>query len=144
MASSEGAKQSRANTGSPRPDGPRDDKGHTILVLDDEEFIGVTWEGMKSKLNICKIHFFQSLEALQKSDIDFSQIDYAFTDKNFANSSYNGMDVAKYLKERKVAKVILSSGEGTDRLKKEPIAEHVDFILSPEKIPETLEGFTTK
>lgn len=118
----------------------KEKKGYKVLVIDDEETIRLAWELMDRKLQIEKLYTFANLETLQKNNLDLSQIDIAFVDKNIAHSQFNGAQVVNYLKSQRVPKVILASGENQEELLKDPQFAQADFIVS-EKIPTSFKEF---
>jgi len=126
---------------SPLQRGRSEKDGYTVLVIDDDPMIRMSWQMIQKKLEIGKLYSFESLEALKKTDgIDFAALDFAFVDKNIENSAFDGSQVIDFLKAKGVAKVILASGENEDRLRTDPQFAKADFVIGL-KVPVSLKQF---
>jgi len=126
---------------SPLQRGRGEKDGYTVLVIDDDPMIRMSWQMIQKKLEIGKLYSFESLEALKKTDgIDFAALDFAFVDKNIENSAFDGSQVIDFLKAKGVAKVILASGENEDRLRTDPQFAKADFVIGL-KVPVSLKQF---
>ena len=115
-------------------------EGYTVLVIDDEPMIGITWKALRKNLNIRQLHFFVSLEKFIESRLDPSVFDVAFIDKNIEGSQYDGAAVVNFLKEKNIRRVVLASGENPDEVKKDTRFAKAD-CFTREKIPRTLANF---
>ncbi|PIR20974.1 MAG: hypothetical protein COV45_03675 [Deltaproteobacteria bacterium CG11_big_fil_rev_8_21_14_0_20_47_16] len=120
---------------------PQNDKaGHTVLLIDDDNAIRVTWNALKNRLGIVTLHSFPNLEAAIQADIDLASCDLCVIDKNIENSQYNGAQMLGYLKENGARRVVLATGENESDVRRDPAYHAVDGILFG-KIPETLTEF---
>ena len=112
-------------------------EGYTVLVIDDDPLIGITWKALRKNLNIRQLHFFVSLEKFIESQLDPSVFDVAFVDKNIEQSRYDGADTVTHLKSKGLARVVLASGENPDEVKKDARFAKADYFTK-EKIPRDL------
>lgn len=115
-------------------------KGYTVLVIDDDRGIRMSWEMMKEKLGIAKLHTYANLETLQKEPFPFRDIDIAFVDKNIEGSDYAGAQVINYLRSQGVSTIVLASGEREEELRKDPQFSEINFIID-KKIPTDFKAF---
>lgn len=115
-------------------------KGYTVLVIDDDLGIRMSWEMMKEKLGIAKLLTYANLETLQKEPFPFRDIDIAFVDKNIEGSDYAGAQVINYLRSQGVSTIVLASGEREEELRKDPQFSEIDFIID-KKIPNDFKAF---
>lgn len=114
--------------------------GYTVLVIDDDKGIRLTWEFQQEKLGIKVLHSYANLEALQSNGIELATIDIAFVDKNIEGSQFSGAQVVEFLKAKGIAKIVLASGEDAATLKADPQFAKADYILN-EKIPQDMKQF---
>ena len=115
-------------------------QGYTVLVIDDDKGIRLSWEVLQERLHIEKLHCFANLESLIEANITLNEMDIAFVDKNISNSRHGGAEVVSYLKSQGVAKVVLASGESEAELREDPAFSQADFISS-DKIPRSFKEF---
>ncbi|MDO8528252.1 MAG: hybrid sensor histidine kinase/response regulator [Deltaproteobacteria bacterium] len=140
-ALAEGSRLHREGDSSPTAQNDNSDKdGHTVLVIDDDSVIRLSWEMMRKKLHIETLHAFASLESLQMANIDLNKVDIAFVDKNIENSAFDGSQVIDFLKAKGVSKVVLASGENEDQLREDPQFAQADFVIGL-KVPSTFKEF---
>ena len=124
----------------PPPTRGREERGYTVLVIDDDETIRLSWEVMTTKLHIVQLYSYPNLELFLEANIDLKTIDIAFVDKNIKGSQYGGAAVVNYLKSKNVPKIVLASGENEETLREDPNFSQADFIVS-EKIPKSFKEF---
>lgn len=118
-------------------------KGYSILLIDDDPSIRMSWDMMRQKLKIAHLHSYSNLEELQSSSINLAAIDIAFVDKNIEGSRFSGAEVVQYLKNHGLNHIILASGEAREDLEKDPLFHAVTGVLT-EKIPKDLSVFLTR
>jgi DNA-binding response OmpR family regulator len=111
-----------------------------VCVIDDEAMIRNAWEFSKGGLKIDELYTFPNLEALMETQLNLSQMDLIFVDKNIDHSKFSGSQVVKYLKEREVQKIIVASGDDESVIREDPYLARADFIIA-EKIPASLQIF---
>ncbi len=114
--------------------------GYTVLVIDDDQVIRMGWDLMCKKLQVETLYTFPNWEALQEAKVDWKAIDLAFVDKNIENSAFDGAQVVDFLKAKRVAKVVLASGESESELRGDPKFANADFIVN-QKIPKSFKEF---
>lgn len=113
---------------------------YSVLVIDDDPSILMTWEYVQDDLGIERIYHFCNLETLliQSISIPFETLDFAFVDQFFENSTYNGQDVVAYLKSKNVKTVILASGNPKQHDENKNWNPAPDYILEG-KLPQNIE-----
>ena len=127
---------------------PRNDKeschdkksGYTVLVIDDDEGVRMSWEMMQAKLGIADLHCYPNMEEMQSNGVDLDAVDIAFVDKNIEGSAFSGAAVLLFLKEKCAGKLVLASGENEKELRKNPQFNNADFITQ-DKVPSSLSKF---
>ncbi|MBI4237173.1 MAG: hypothetical protein HY696_01990 [Deltaproteobacteria bacterium] len=82
-----------------------------VLVIDDDENIRLVWQIVKGQLNISNLALYESMEACEKANLQYTEYDYAFLDKHIPASSWDIEHAAKHLKEHGVKRIVLSTGE---------------------------------
>lgn len=117
-----------------------DNGGYTVLVIDDDRGIRMSWEMMQKKLGIARLHSYSNLEALQKEPLSLTDVDIAFVDKNIEGSNYTGAQVINYLRSQGVSKIVLASGESEEELRNDPQFSEIDFIIG-KQIPTSFRDF---
>jgi signal transduction histidine kinase/CheY-like chemotaxis protein len=113
---------------------------YSILVVDDDPNIMMTWEYARDQLSIEKICHFRNLESIiiQSSTISFETLDFAFVDQYFENSLYSGQDIVAYLKSKGVKTVILASGNVKQEEENQQWNPAPDYILEG-KLPQSVQ-----
>jgi len=125
---------------------PRNDKqstngkGLSVLVIDDDPLIGLSWRSQKGALKIGQLQIYSNMEKCTSNGVMYSDVDIAFIDKNIPETTWELSKTISYLKEKGVKKVVIASGESSADLKKDVACQHADHILS-EKIPRNLKEF---
>ena len=113
---------------------------YTVLVIDDDPTIRMSWEMMQNKLGIASLHCYSNLEEMQSNGVDLQKVDIAFVDKNIEKSAFTGVDVLNHLKTQGIPKLVLASGENPKALRKDPQFFQADHIVQ-DKIPPSLAPF---
>ena len=109
-----------------------------ILVIDDDESIRLAWDIAKQEKGIAELHSFASMEDCEAKELNYSEFDLAFIDKNVEGSSWNLLETLTYLKQQGLKKVIISSGEPAYVLEADPAYALADGCSAPFKIPKSL------
>jgi len=120
--------------------GTQNGSGPTVLVVDDDEGIRLSWSLVKGKMGIERLDAFESMEACEEKRPDYTVYTHAFIDKNVEGSSWGIAKTIEYLKAQGVDKVIVASGEERGSLERDPECSAADGISS-EKIPGSLQAF---
>lgn len=114
--------------------------GRTVLLIDDDDAIRLTWNVIKKRLGVATLHSFPSLEAVIQANVNPSDCDLCVIDKNIEGSQYDGARMLEYLKQNGAKKVVLATGETASDIKKDPKFDSLDGITA-EKIPSSLDKF---
>ena len=115
-------------------------RGYTVLVIDDDEGVRMSWEMVQAKLGINHLHCYPNMEAMKGNGVDLNAVDIAFVDKNIEGSAFSGAAVLSFLKEKCAGKLVLASGENEKELRKNPQFNNADFITQ-DKVPSSLSKF---
>ena len=142
--SEESRKETKRNPSSFDKLRPQDDSsnGHglSVLVIDDDPGIRLSWKVRQEMLKIRKLQAYSSMEACVGNGVDYTNIDIAFIDKNVPETTWSLDRTITHLKSHGVKKIVIASGESSADLKKDVACQQADYILS-EKIPKSLEPF---
>ncbi len=115
-------------------------EGRTVLLIDDDDAIRLTWGALKKRFGVATLHSFPSLEAAIEAKIDPSTCDLCIIDKNIEGSQFDGARMLEYLKQNGAKTVVLATGEMESDIKKDPKFDSLDGITT-EKIPSSLDKF---
>ena len=118
----------------------RGQTGYTVLVIDDDAMIRMSWELKKNMLGIAELYCFANLEEMQASNVDLNQIDIAFVDKNIEGSQYSGSETLTYLRKQGAKRIVLASGESAKTLQEDPQFKEADFFCQ-DKIPKSVKEY---
>ncbi|PIR26322.1 MAG: hypothetical protein COV43_02300 [Deltaproteobacteria bacterium CG11_big_fil_rev_8_21_14_0_20_42_23] len=89
----------------------------SILVIDDDEGIRLSWKVSKQRLGIEHLDTFASMEACEAEDLDYTKYSQAYVDKNIDGSTWTLAKTLCYLKEQGVGKIVIASGENSDDIR---------------------------
>ncbi len=112
-------------------------QGPSVLLIDDDEGIRLTWSAIQKTLGIATLHTFPNLEAVIQAKVNFKDCDLCVVDKNIAGSQYDGAHTLNYLKQNGAPKVMIASGECSADIQNDPQFASMDGIIT-EKVPMSL------
>jgi signal transduction histidine kinase/CheY-like chemotaxis protein len=112
-------------------------QGPSVLLIDDDEGIRLTWGAIQKTLGIATLHAFPNLEAVIQAKVNFKDCDLCVVDKNIAGSQYDGAHTLNYLKQNGAPKVMIASGERSADIQNDPQFAAMDGIIT-EKVPMSL------
>lgn len=112
----------------------------SVLLIDDDEGIHVSWNAMKDMLGIKQLAMYRRLEDMILAATNPADYDLCVIDKNIENSRYNGSMTLAYLKQNGARKVLLATGESQKNIAQDPGFLGVDGVIT-EKIPMSLEKY---
>ncbi len=111
-----------------------DTPGPSILVIDDDSGIQVSWKMMRSILGVGKLTMHSNLEEMIAAATNPAHFDLCVIDKNIEGSQFDGARTLEYLRKNGARTVVLASGETEADIRSDPRFDSADGILKS-KVP---------
>lgn len=115
-----------------------DTAGPSILLIDDDSGIHLSWKMMRKSLGVGNLTMHSNLEEMIAAATNPAKFDLCVIDKNIEGSQFDGARTLEYLRQNGAKTIVLASGETGDDIRKDPQFSTVDGVLKS-KVPMTPE-----